>query len=142
MTAYAQDIETCRKILFGRYFNTSASLPSKSWAEKEENCGHCDNCTRDPSSIERKDVTLEAWKVCKVSQWVANQKGRLTVSNLGDLVRGLGGGSFAVVSKGKKGKARVAAEKDFIDLDDLCGGKTELGRDASLGSLDAPLEPG
>ena len=130
MVAYAQDLDTCRKILFGRYFSTSASLPSKSWAEKEEPCGHCDNCTRDPTSIERKDVTVQAWKVCKVSQWVKSQDGRLTVSNLGDLVRGLGGGAFAVVQGGSKGKKRKKATgQDYINLDDLCDGKSDLGKD-------------
>lgn len=134
MVAYAQDLNTCRKILFGRYFSTSASLPSKSWAEKEERCGHCDNCTRDPNSVEQKDVTVQAWKVCKVSQWVQAQAGRLTVSALGDLVRGLGGGAFSVVQKGKgkSKKRKQSGEKDHIDLDDLCGGKSDLNKDVSL----------
>jgi hypothetical protein len=26
-------------------------------------CGHCDNCTRSPNSVERKDVTLAMWQI-------------------------------------------------------------------------------
>lgn len=68
---------------------------------------------------------------CKVSQFVHNQDGRITVPALGDLVRGLGGGSFSIVETGKKGKRKQSSEKSTIDLDAVCGGKSELGKDVS-----------
>lgn len=64
-----------------------------------------------------------------------HQDGRITVSALGDLVRGLGGGTFSIVETGKKGKRKQSAEKATIDLDRICGGKSELGKDVSFLSL-------
>jgi hypothetical protein len=60
---------TCRKTLFGRYFSTSASLPSKGWAEKEERCGHCVRpllpliCQLLLASTER-EAEANHWAVC------------------------------------------------------------------------------
>jgi hypothetical protein len=72
--------------LFGRYFTTSASLPSQAWAVEEDVCGHCgasldaeisssllmspgrllpllDNCTRSQENVTTLDCTLAAWKM-------------------------------------------------------------------------------
>ena len=51
-------------------------------------CGHCDNCTRPPETIDARDVTLDAWRVLRVVQRVAQKKRYVTLPMLTDLVRG------------------------------------------------------
>lgn len=118
-----------------RYFSTSSSLSISSWATEESNaldrCGHCDNCTRPPESIERKDVTVEAWQILKVAGAVENDGGRVTLGMLGDLVRGAGGGAYGVAAGGRKGKGN-AKEKIGLDLDAIAGGKVTLPKDVSV----------
>lgn len=79
------------------------------------------------------DVTLEAWRLCKVAEQVAQEGGRLTVAALGDLARGNGRASFGLVSggKGRRGKVKKTDEKVSLDLDALCGGKVTLSKDVS-----------
>lgn len=79
------------------------------------------------------DVTVEAWQLLKVVEAASGEGGRLTVGMLADLSRGLGGGAFNVVSKGK-GKARAATKAAF-DLDEVAGGKLTLSKEASESSL-------
>lgn len=56
----------------------------------------------------------------------------MTVPALADLVRGLGGGSFALVGNGKgKRKKNPTGEKGQLELDDICGGKVSLSKDVS-----------
>lgn len=91
-------------------------------------CGHCDNCTRSPETIDHRDVTLEAWQILKVVQEVEHQGGRVTLSMLADLIRGAGGGSFGVVGNGRKGKG-TSKEKLGLDLESIAGGKVALSKD-------------
>ncbi|WVQ69090.1 uncharacterized protein L199_007303 [Kwoniella botswanensis] len=139
MLRFAQDLKTCRKVAFAKYFSASAHLSASAWDAPDalssssgstSTCGICDNCLRDPSSIITKDVTVETWKILKVAQYVQNEGGRVTLANLSDLVRGLGGGLFGVVGggEGKKGKRKLNGEKEKVDLEDL-GGKITLGKD-------------
>ncbi len=95
-------------------------------------CGICDNCTRDPASLITKDVTIEAWRILKVLTEVQREGGRVTLANLADLVRGLGGASFAVGAGGKKGKGRATGEKGSIDLDEVAGGKVAMNKEVSV----------
>ena len=106
------------------------------WATTEKDaharCGHCDNCTRPPATVEKKDVTLAAWTVLKVSESIESDGGRVTLGMLADLVRGAGGGSFQPSGGGKRGKGKAKQkEKVSLDLDDIAGGKIELGKDVS-----------
>ncbi|OCF58975.1 ATP-dependent DNA helicase [Kwoniella mangroviensis CBS 10435] len=139
MLRFAQDLKTCRKVAFAKYFSASAHLSASAWDAPDalssssgstSTCGICDNCLRDPSSIITKDVTVETWKILKVAQYVQNEGGRVTLANLSDLVRGLGGGLFGVVGggEGTKGKRKLNGEKEKVDLEAL-GGKITLGRD-------------
>lgn len=74
---------------------------------------------------------------CRVAQHVQANSGRTTLSALGDLVRGLGGGSFdTVVARGKKRqRAKLANVKETIDLDEVCGGKLAMSREVRSPSL-------
>ncbi|KAH7882286.1 P-loop containing nucleoside triphosphate hydrolase protein [Phlebopus sp. FC_14] len=130
MLRFAQDIEECRKILFAKYFSASSDLSMASWTTEEssamDRCGHCDNCTRGPETIERKDVTLEAWQLLKILKAVDAQGGRQTIAGLSDLARGLSGGIFDAGGKGKRKKTK---EKVQLDYDAVSGGKVGLSKD-------------
>nr|XP_031858167.1 uncharacterized protein CI109_006409 [Kwoniella shandongensis]KAA5525239.1 hypothetical protein CI109_006409 [Kwoniella shandongensis] len=140
MLRFAQDLKTCRKLAFARYFSASAHLSASAWDNADSlsssggsttTCGICDNCTRSPESIITKDVTVESWKILKIAQIVQSEGGRVTLANLGDLVRGLGGGTFGVVGGGEEGrrkKRKLTGEKGQLSLDEV-GGKVTMGKD-------------
>lgn len=77
------------------------------------------------------DVTLEVWKVLQVMSEVERNSGRVTLSGLADLARGLGGGQYSVVSTGRKGQARVSDEKAVVNMGELCGSKVSLSKEVS-----------
>lgn len=111
-----------------------------SWTTDETDalarCGHCDNCTRPPESVDHRDVTVEAWQILKILEYVQRHDGRLTLNTLSDVARGAGGGGF----EGGKGKGKKQAEKQSIDLDDVAGGKINLSKDVSSPSA-RTMEP-
>ena len=123
-----------------QYFSASTHLSAAAWDNSDtlassggkiSTCGICDNCLRDPASIVTKDATLEAWKCLKVLEEVDRSDGRVTLANLVDLVRGLGGGLFGTVQqKGRKRKS--SGEKAGLDLEEIIGGKLDMSKDASL----------
>ncbi|KAG9048491.1 hypothetical protein FS837_012747 [Tulasnella sp. UAMH 9824] len=130
---FALDKVKCRKIAFAEYFSAATSLSLSSWNDNGstfvDRCGHCDNCTRPPQSNVQQDVTLEAWKLCKILDEVHQSQGRLTIASLAALARGNGSGTFDT-HEGGKGKRRKSKGEATIDLQTLCGGKiTTLSRD-------------
>lgn len=152
---FAQDLQECRKIQFAklvmscpriihsqlistRYFSVSSDLSMASWTTDDTDalarCGHCDNCTRAPETVDQRDVTVEAWQILKIADVVKRHGGRLTLNGLGDLARGLGGGAFETSSggKGTKGKSK---EKTSISLDDIAGGKISFSKDVSSSDI-------
>ncbi|WVO25108.1 uncharacterized protein IAS62_006494 [Cryptococcus decagattii] len=143
MLKFAQDLTTCRKVAFAKYFSASAHLSTAAWdnptplsssgstSTSTSPCGICDNCLRPASSISTRDVTLESWKILRIAQEVAKQSGRVTLPNLASLVRGLGGGSFGVVGggEGKKGRRQKSTgEKAYLDIEEF-GGKVTMSAD-------------
>lgn len=122
-------------MLLGRYFSASSSLSMSAWGTAESNatarCGHCDNCTRPPETLDQRDVTLAAWQIVKVVASMEREGGRVTVGMLTDLVRGVGGGAYGVRGGGKRGKGK-AKEKVDLDLEDIAGGKVTLGKDVTM----------
>lgn len=102
-----------------------------SWTTEDESalqrCGHCDNCTRVPDTIERKNVTLESWQLLKIATAVHRSGGKLTVSMLAGLARGAAGGAYEI-PRGGKGKSK-AKEKVDLDLDTVAGGTVDLSKD-------------
>ena len=164
MLRFAQNVSECRKLLFAKsvdyvyssdkplmlafffffssYFSASSSLSFSSWTSSTAGalaaCGHCDNCTRSPETVEHRDVTLEAWQILQVVHEVERQGGRVTLGMMTDLIRGAGGGYFSVGGGGRKGKG-TAKEKVGLDLDSIAGGKVALNKDVS--SLVHSLNP-
>ena len=116
----------------------SSNLNVSSWSTNDEDamtrCGHCDNCTRAPETVDRKDVSIEAWKILHVAEYVKRNKGRVTLNQLAELARGGGKGEFGLsgpASKSGPGRATV-------NINDLCGGPIKLSKDVS-GSSVSPL---
>ncbi|OSD02611.1 ATP-dependent DNA helicase [Trametes coccinea BRFM310] len=129
MIKFASDIEECRKIQFARYFSESSNLSLNSWETEEEDalarCGHCDNCTRPPESIERRDARLPAWQLLRL---VSRQQ--FTMAQLCDLARGVGGGNAGAAGGGAKGKGKGRSKgKVAVDIEEVAGGKVELSKE-------------
>ncbi|KAK4686598.1 hypothetical protein P7C73_g3531, partial [Tremellales sp. Uapishka_1] len=129
MLRFAQDLRTCRKVAFAKYFSASSHLSTSAWDHSDSLssrstsvvlCGVCDNCTRPAESIIDKDVTLESWKIIKILEKVKYQDGRVTLGTFSDLIRGLGGGTFG--TGGRKG------DKGKVDLVEV-GGKVGLNKE-------------
>lgn len=95
-------------------------------------CGHCDNCTRPPEEIDRRNVALETWQLLKIVSAVERDGANLTLNMLATLARGNGGGAYEVIQggRGRKGKGKTK-EKVGLDLDDVAGGKVNLSKDVS-----------
>ena len=63
---------------------------SSDWAEDRMQCGHCDNCTRDPASVIERDVTLEARHVLAVARALRSAGLKVTAAQLAQAARGSG----------------------------------------------------
>ena len=122
-----------------QYFSASSHLSAAAWDHSDtlgstsggtvSTCEICDNCTRDPASIITKDVTLDAWRCLKVLQEIDRNGGRITLSNLMDVVRGLGGGSYGLVQQGKGRKRKSSGETATLSVGEVASGKVELSKD-------------
>lgn len=115
-----------------RYFSASSSLSTSAWTTDEkaadERCGHCDNCTRAPETIQQVDVTVQGWQILKVVEQVEIEGGRVTIAMLSDLCRGAGGKGFDVPS-GRRGKGK---EKSELNLTEIAGGPVTLSKEVSI----------
>lgn len=146
MLKYALDYKTCRKLLFDSYFGNPANVVAP-YAESDRTvCGHCDNCLRakltagvdgDDDGTSQKDstaseyaskqevvtknVTMEAWKVCKIIKAADSLSSRITLPGAGDLCRGLSKSTFPTKNKDIKAS---------LNLDEVCNGKiTTINKD-------------
>jgi ATP-dependent DNA helicase Q1 len=72
---------------------------------------------------------VDVWRILRVCAAVCEQGGRVTVSGLASLVRGLGGGSFPVVGLSGKGRGKIASEKGRVDVVNLGGDKVSLSQE-------------
>ena len=63
---------------------------SGDWAEDNTRCGHCDNCTRDPTSVIESDVTLDAKRILAVARALRSKKIKVTAAQLAETARGSG----------------------------------------------------
>lgn len=76
-------------------------------------------------------MTSAVWKSLKVAEVVSKGGGRVTLSGLADLARGLGGGIFTGVSQSDK-RSSTTETGGVIDLDAVCGGKLVLSKEVRL----------
>ncbi|KAG2003705.1 ATP-dependent DNA helicase [Coprinopsis cinerea AmutBmut pab1-1] len=100
------------------------SISSWSTAEKDalDRCGHCDNCLRDPASIEKRDVTLVSWQILKIVQEMKKLGKKMTLSQLATLARGKGKSQVEVNTGRGRRKAKEVMD---VDLDSVCGGPAQ-----------------
>ncbi|KAI0052062.1 ATP-dependent DNA helicase [Auriscalpium vulgare] len=85
MLRFLQDTNECRNVLFAKHFALSA------WSADElARCGHCDNCTRAPGAVEERDITVDAWRVLRISQALKRADENVTAQKLSDCARGVG----------------------------------------------------
>lgn len=141
MLKFCEDLRSCRKLLFRDYFASSeASSAAFESTDSSEPCGHCDNvrravpsfapsqltqslqCKRDMSTIKEIDVTMEVYRALRVLDQVHKADGKVTMAQIVDLVRGVGGASFV------SGKGR-GKRKSTVDIDAVAGSKVMLSRD-------------
>ncbi|SCV70022.1 BQ2448_1416 [Microbotryum intermedium] len=133
MIQYAEDVKTCRKLAFAKSFDGGAQASNKTAARFDEGpdadrpCGNCDNCLRDPSTVESVDVSLEAYRALRIMSAADAASGTLTLTQACDLVRGLGKGAITTTSNDSRGK--VNKGKANIDVDSVAGGKVSLNKD-------------
>ncbi|KAF8633080.1 hypothetical protein AX15_001528 [Amanita polypyramis BW_CC] len=117
MIRFSENLILCRKLLFARYFSVASQLEVSSWTTEDvdasDPCGHCDNCTRSPESIEERDVTRDVWKLVNVANAIERP---LTLKQLSNLARGNNGGVYELP---KRAKAR-------IDLNEVIGSPVGL----------------
>ena len=72
MLRYAQDVKTCRKILFERYFSnqgvvtSSIAPPVNPSLDPHALCGKCDNCLREMGEVVIEDITMETFTLVKL----------------------------------------------------------------------------
>ncbi|KAJ7593356.1 P-loop containing nucleoside triphosphate hydrolase protein [Mycena floridula] len=127
MLQFAQSLTECRKLQFAKYFSHSSQLSMAAWttAEKDgsEPCGHCDNCTRDPETLDTRDVTFQTWQLLKILDEIDRLKGNLTLNGVAGLARG-NNGCKVDIGKGRNKDSMV------LDLERICGGKVDLKKDA------------
>lgn len=84
MIEFCLDFKRCRKLIFANYFSSS------DWAEDNTRCGHCDNCTRDPTSVLESDVKLDARRMLTVARDLHSKKIKVTAAQLAEAARGSG----------------------------------------------------
>jgi ATP-dependent DNA helicase Q1 len=131
--SHTSAVEICRTDQpLSRYFSHSSQLSISSWTTEDagalDRCGHCDNCTRSPDTVERKDVTLATWQILKIIDTVRKSGGKLTLVMLASLARGLQGGSYEASQSGRNG----LKEKFSLDLETLVGGPVDMSRTVGL----------
>lgn len=68
----------------------SSYFSSSDWAEDNTRCGHCDNCTRDPTLVIESDVTLDAKRMLAVARDLHSKKIKVTAAQLAEAARGSG----------------------------------------------------
>jgi hypothetical protein len=94
------DIEFRQTDNQNRHFSGSEQ-PEDNWP-----CGHCDNCTRDPTSVVQSDLTPDAKRVLGVARALSTQRVKVTAVQLAQAARGTG----------EKSKSLQLAPEDQVTL--------------------------
>ncbi|EKM49376.1 uncharacterized protein PHACADRAFT_154571 [Phanerochaete carnosa HHB-10118-sp] len=83
---YCHNMETCRQIPLARHFDLSAQI---SWLANQNTppCALCDNCTRNPKTIDKQHVTLDIYSILKILQQVEHQQCFTTLCKFAEAAR-------------------------------------------------------
>lgn len=82
-----------------------------------------------------RSVTLDTWRILQVVKQVEDDGGRVTLTNLADLARGLAGGNYAIPEDSggsRKRKPATAPAKGKLSVTTITGGKVELNKEVTL----------
>lgn len=131
MLEYAQSAR-CRRQLFAEYFS---DMFEKGDDQRDRLCGICDNCTGERQNL-LIDARKEMYQLLAILAEMCRQGGRITLTSLSDVARGLGGGKFKLdpnLTDPGKGKARSTgsstAKAGIVDVQTVAGGKITQHRD-------------
>ncbi|PWY97991.1 ATP-dependent DNA helicase, partial [Testicularia cyperi] len=131
MLEYAQS-HRCRRMLFADYF---ADQFDRHDQQSQVMCGVCDNCVQRRAD-DLMDVRKQTYQLLSVLSEMDRQGGRVTLTSLSDVARGLGGGKFNLdpnMSDSGKGKGKTSGSKcgraGQVDVAAVAGGKITLHRD-------------
>lgn len=131
MLEYAQSAR-CRRQLFAEYFS---DMFEKGDAQRQRACGICDNCTGQRQAL-LVDARKEMYQLLAVLSEMCRQGGRITLTSLSDVARGLGGGKFNLdpnLPDSGNGRAKSSgsstAKAGVVDIQAVAGGKITLHRD-------------
>jgi len=86
----ARVLSRCLAFDFIRLTHRNSYFSSSDWAEDNTQCGHCDNCTRDPTSVIDNDVTLDAKRMLTIARDLYSRKINVTAAQLAEAARGVG----------------------------------------------------
>lgn len=122
MLKYAQDISTCRKILFERYFSKegvseyTASQSTVNSVSLTQTCGRCDNCTRHTDTkgiVVAEDITIQAFTLCKLLEALREAEEKVTMLKLIQVWKGLGQKKASVEALIRSGEVEIPVSKKF-----------------------------
>ncbi|KAI7857061.1 P-loop containing nucleoside triphosphate hydrolase protein [Circinella umbellata] len=86
MVNYAQELSTCRKIIFEKYFSVDPSIPAYTSGlvnstSPDVKCGTCDNCTRQ-EPIQMVDISKETLTLAHLCRALKNVDEQVTLKAL------------------------------------------------------------
>lgn len=107
MIKYAQDYETCRKVLFEKYFSLDRTSNLVNKITPDQPCGICDNCTRSEDNLITRNIQYEAKTVIRLCHLLKQFNERVTMIKLVQMLQGRGLGVI---------KSRVQQPGSNIDI--------------------------
>jgi len=119
---YAQDITTCRKILFERYFSKegvsqyTAPESAVNPVSSTQVCGRCDNCNRHTeteSLVVVEDITVQAFTLCSLLKALRKTEEKVTMLKLIQHWKGLGQKKAPMEEFIRSGEVEVPVSKRF-----------------------------
>jgi ATP-dependent DNA helicase Q1 len=104
-------------------------------AQRQRSCAICDNCTEHRQDL-LMDARMQMYQLLVILAEMCRQGGRITLTSLSDVARGLGGGKFNLdpnLSDARGGSSKASASKStkagVVDVAAVAGGKITLHRD-------------
>ncbi|KAI8636514.1 P-loop containing nucleoside triphosphate hydrolase protein [Parasitella parasitica] len=119
MVKYAQEYQTCRKILFEKYFSLDSSSSSDDGLVNritpDKPCGVCDNCTRPRDQIVIEDIRTVAESVIRLCTLLKKYKERVTMPKLVQMLLGRGLGIIkSRVMEDTKIQVPISKFKEYV----------------------------
>jgi len=114
-------LEYITQVLFYSYFSHSSQVSKSAWSTEDvdvnKGCGHCDNCERDPNSLEERDLTVESWRILTILKHITATGKRVTLIQLAEQA-----------SRKKAGPQANGSGKDKLDVAKVAGDLVGLSK--------------